>query len=161
MRNPSSAFSFLEVIMAMTLLLSTITVIMRTQFDAIIKIWQGREDLDRVFLLQKEFQDNYTKITILKNQGVPGADDVTLMLSDAEQITKNKFLSKITPGPMEKKVEKPQMKISSQLTPISKKSELKDFANHIKILRSEATWESEGREWSLEFLGFVLYFDEE
>jgi hypothetical protein len=157
----NKAFTLLEVILAMVLLLSTITAITRMRFNATLRIWKGREESERIFLIRKVFQNVYMKVSILKNQGSAGADDVTLTLSDEEQLTRRRFLTQITSNPMVKTIEDPEVKISSQLFSISRKSELKDFAHRVKVLRSDGDWKSDEGQHTLGFLGFVPYFDEE
>jgi hypothetical protein len=156
----SRAFTLLEVIFAMVLLLSTITAITRMQFNAILRVWKGREDSERIFLIYKVFQDNYMKISMLKHQDF-SSGDVILTLSDEEQITKRKFLPQIISKPEKKIINDPKVNISSQLSSVSKKSELKNFVNRIKILRSDGEWQGDAINRSLGFVGFVLYFDEE
>jgi len=131
-----SAFTLLEVMFALLILASAMTIIFSTQFKALMRVWKGREDIDRIFLLKKNFYESYLQIPLDK-----------------------KFFAKIKQRAIADFIQAPEVTISSNVTQISKKSELKEFRDSLKMLQTEGDWKSGVDTRQLRLVGFI--FDEE
>ncbi|MCK4650973.1 prepilin-type N-terminal cleavage/methylation domain-containing protein [Candidatus Babeliales bacterium] len=136
--NNRFAFTLLEVILAISILVVAVTILSSIQFKALIRVLEGREKIERIFLIKDDFYDAYLKIPIDK-----------------------KYFFRLKNRPIVNRIEEPEVKISSQVLNIAKRSELKNFADTIKILNAHGEWMSGPQTRKLNFMGFVLDFEEE
>ena len=122
----SRAFTLLEVILALVILVSAVAIYSSTQFRALLRIWKGSESVSRVFLVQKELTKIFLKYP--------------------------KMLDK----PIVRNLEKPEVKIKTSVFDINKKSSLKKFREFVSGISSVGEWKSGPDDRRLKFVSFVL-----
>lgn len=128
-----SAFTLLEVILALSILVFSVSIFSSLQFRSLMQIWRGKEDIDRVFLIKKEFCEISLK--------VPEKEKAILRMRDR---------------PIKTVIEEPMLTINSQLLDIDKRSDLKNFLNSIDILRTQGEWESGPTKRKITMISFEL-----
>ena len=119
------AFTLLEVLLALLILVSSVTIFSSLQVKSIMRMWLGREYIDRVFLIEKDFYDVFFN--------PPKKEKSIINL-----------------------IEKPDVKITSQILPIDKKSELSEFKDFIEMIKSEGEWKSSSGDHKLTMISFIL-----
>lgn len=138
MKIKKNGFTLLEVILALFILVSAVTIISNTQFRAIFTLWKGREKIDRVFFIKKDLLDIFFKIP-----------------------EKQKEIARIKDRPIVTTLENPEIKISSTLLEINKKSSLKNFIDFIDVVKTSGEWKSGTSNMKIEMLAFVQKEKEE
>lgn len=118
-------FSLLEVLVALLILVATVSFYSSTQLRSVLKITKEKEYLDRIFVIQSEFIDFIDK-----------------QLEKMQKVLK-------------KDIESPRMKVVSQLMDIDKKSSLNLFVNDLKIVKTQGNWNSIGNNFVLSFVTFI------
>jgi len=121
------AFTLLEVIMALLILVSMVTIFTGIQFKALARSSKERAFLDRVFIVQEELFKFY---------------------KDLENKKKKKEI---------KDIENPEVKIGSYLVDIDKKSSLNTFIDNVKIIKSQGSWKESASSYNIPFLTFVRF----
>jgi hypothetical protein len=131
--NKNCAFTFLEVLLALFILIASVSIFSGLQFKSLTQVWRGKEDIDRVFLIKKEF------LEILLN--VPD---------------KERAVARMRDRPIKTVLEDPQTVMISELFDIDKKSSLNKFADSIDIIRTTGEWDSGTAKRNIKFLSFTL-----
>ena len=121
------AFTLLEVLVALLILVSAVTIFSSTQLRSFLRSVKSREFLDRVFIVKSELDDFVSKI-----------DD------------KNKKREV-------KKLENPLVTISTELIDIDKKSSLSVFSENIKMVKSNGLWSAFGSKFDLPIVTFIRH----
>lgn len=128
-----AAFTLLEVVLALSILVFSVSIFSSLQFRSLMQIWRGKEDIDRIFLMKKELCEILLK--------VPDKEKAILRMRDR---------------PIKTIIEEPMLIINSQLLYIDKKTDLKKFLNSIDILRSQGEWESGPIKRKITMISFEL-----
>lgn len=125
----NKAFTLLEVMLAMLILLMSVGILSDLQIKSIFTTWRDREFLDRVFLVKKELLEVFLD--------TPKSDKP--IKTEIEE-------------PEEKRI-----KIISKIVDIDKKSELKNFIDSVKLIESFGEWQNTfGLKSDFKMLSFVL-----
>ncbi len=126
----NKAFTLLEVIMALLILVSMVTIFTGVHFKMLARSDKEKSFLDRIFIVQEE------NIKFVKN---------------LEDKKKKKEV---------KELENPEIKIVSNLVDIDKKSFLNSFMDNVKMVRSEGSWKEFGSNYNIPFLTIVRFKEE-
>lgn len=130
----NKAFTLLEVLVALLILVGAATIISGTNFRAFLRSARQRAYLDRIFIIQKDFLD---------------------FIWDLENNKKeDKKIKKEI-----KQVENPEVNITTQVLDLDKKSALKKFAGNIKIVKTNGSWKNIDNENNLNFVTFIRLKD--
>jgi hypothetical protein len=132
MKN-QSAFTLLEVVLALSILVFSVSIFSSLQFRAFTQIWRGKEDIDRVFLIKKELCEILLKVP-----------------------AKQKAIARMKDKPIKTVIEDPTLTINSQLLEIDKKSDLKRFIKSVDIIRTEGEWDSGTKKRKITMMSFEL-----
>ena len=124
-------FTLLEVLISLLILTAAVTIYSSTQLRSILRVSKEKEFLDRVFIVRTELIDFIEK----------------------QKEKEQKFLKK--------EIENPEMKISSEIIDINKKSKLKPFLDDLKIVKTEASWSNFGNSYNLPFITFIKIEEKE
>ncbi len=127
------AFTLFEVIIALFILVAAVSIISSMQFKAVMRIWQGREEIDRVFFIKKDLLDIFLKIP-----------------------EKQKEIARLKDKPSVTTLEDPQLKITSQLLDIDKKSDLKKIVDLIDVVKTVGEWKSGLAVREIPMISFML-----
>jgi competence protein ComGF len=123
----NKAFTLLEVLVSMVFLTIAVTTVSEMQIKSLFRLMQDTEQLERIFFIK---QENYKKFW---------------QENIAEQSKKVSL-----------DLEKPATKIKTEMLDIEPKSELKEFKNKIKILKTEGTWDGILRKSSAKMVSLVF-----
>jgi len=124
----SKGFTFAEVLLALFVLATSMYLLSNLQFRSLMKVSDGREEIERVFLIKKALYELFL--------------DPILKKKDKQIV---------------EKLEKPEVVITSHNKAIDKKkSVLKDFAEDIDIIWAEGTWKSGMRNRRSKMISFVF-----
>lgn len=121
------AFTLLEVLVALLILVSVVTIFSNTQLRSFLRSIKSREFLDRVFIVRSEL------------------DDLILKISMNEKYQKKEV----------KNIENPLVRVTKELINIDKKSTLSGFNENIKIVKSSGSWTKFGNTYDLPIITFI------
>jgi prepilin-type N-terminal cleavage/methylation domain-containing protein len=107
--NNTCGFTLIEVILAMSVLTTTVFITSGLMLRSFLRVHENRDDIEKVFLIKNELYKNY-------------------------------FKPPKSTQPVVKKIEKPEITITSVIDDINEKSSLKDLRKNLKIVRSDAIW---------------------
>ncbi|KKP24318.1 MAG: hypothetical protein SZ59_C0002G0164 [candidate division TM6 bacterium GW2011_GWF2_28_16] len=130
----NKAFTLLEVLVALLILVSAATIISGVNFRAFVRSAKERAYLDRVFVIQKDFLDFIWNLENKKTE-------------------KKEIKKEIN------KIENPEINITTELLDIDKKSELTNFTGNVKIVKTSGSWKSFDNENILNFVTFIRLKD--
>ena len=93
MLNNRSAFTLIEVLFAIVILATTLVILSEQHFKSILNILKGRESIDRVFVIKKEFITNSFKFKE-DSKEIKSEDEILelKMISSVESIQKKSAL---------------------------------------------------------------------
>lgn len=126
------AFTLLEVLVALLILVSAVTIFSNTQLRFFLRSVKSREFLDRVFVIKSELDD------FLLKKSMNGKKNIKEV----------------------KNLEDPLVNINTELIDINKKSTLNGFAKSIKIVKSNGSWINFGNTYDLSIINFIRCKDE-
>ncbi len=126
----SSGFTLLEVVLALFILVSAVSILTSLHLRLVNRLQISSEKINRIFLVQKNLFNFYLKY--------PSKDK-----------------------PSVEKIENPDIKITTQLVDIDRKSALNDFKDFVKIAESEGEWKSGPDSINSKMTTFVLIPEQE
>ena len=126
-RTSVEGFTLPEVLLAMVILATSMSLLSELQTKSIFRIFKAREEIDRVYLIKRRLYDLY-------------------FAKPEQEIGKEK----------KERIENPDLKLISHTMDINKKSVLKDFADRLRIIWSQGTWESQGKKNQMKMVSFIL-----
>ncbi|MFA5074920.1 MAG: hypothetical protein WC436_02345 [Candidatus Babeliales bacterium] len=125
----NKAFTLLEVMLAMFVLIMSVGILSDLQIKSIFDTWKDREYLDRVFLIKKELLEIFL-----------------------DTPKSSKPIKTEIEEPEEKRV-----KIINKIIDIEKKSELRNFIDSVKLIESVGEWQNGlGLKRDFKMISFVL-----
>jgi len=124
------AFTLLEVLLALSILTSSVFVLSQLHMRALFRVIRDRNEIEKIFLVKKDLYKLFFK-----------ADKKAWPKEEKPQINK---------------LENPEMVITSYVRDIDAKSSLKKFKDKIFIAQSEGEWKSGHLEQRAKIVSFVL-----
>lgn len=129
----TTAFTLIEVLIALFILATTGFVISSVQVRSFLRVKKDEQNIERIFFIKKELYK---------------------LLIDPPSAKKSEKI-------LIEKLEDPEMKISSRLIKIPKKSSLYAFKDSLRIAQSEAVWKDNGFVRKQKMIGLLHYQTEE
>ena len=126
----SSGFTLLEVILALFILVSAVSILTSLHLRLVNRLQISSEKINRIFLIQKNLFNFYLKY--------PSKDK-----------------------PSVENIENPDIKITTQLVDINRKSNLNDFRDFVRIVESGGEWKYGPDIINLKATTFVLIPEQE
>ena len=127
----NSGFTFAEVLLALSVLATSMYLYSNLQFRSMFKIQDSRDVIDRIFFVKKALYESFLDPEFKRDK------------------------------PRVEKLETPQVTITTHKQDVDKKkSELKDFAQTIDIIWSEGVWKSGLRDRRTKMISFVFKEEE-
>ena len=123
-----NGFTLLEVLISLLILTAAVSIFSSIQLRSILRISKEKEYLDRVFIVK---------------------DQMVGFIEKLEK--KDKKVKKI----FKKNIENPNIKITSQVINIDKRSSLRSFNNDIEIVKINGTWQGNGSRQNLSVVTFI------
>jgi len=129
-KTSGNAFTMIEVLLALSILASSVVVLSRLNVRSLFRVMRDRDEVEKIFLIKKDFYKFLYKL-----------DQKTWPLHAK---------------PLVHKLENPEMTISSYVRDIDKKSSLKKFKDKIYIVQSEGVWKSSDLVYNTKIVSFML-----
>lgn len=119
-----SAFTLIEVLIALFILATTGFVLSSVQMRSFMRVKKDQQNIQRIFLIKKELYK--------------------LLLTPPE-----------SEKPVVQKLENPEMRMTSGMIEIPKKSSLRNFKDNLRIIQTEADWKDAGLVRKEKMISFV------
>jgi len=93
MKN-QKGFTLLEVLMALVILVTAVSLLSSLQLRSLMRMWRSREEIERVFLVKKDLTDIFLKLPKKEKPIVKKIEDPQIkIITQVEEINKKSDLS--------------------------------------------------------------------